>query len=175
MEAPQRLEQRPEGTVNRLLTRAIYQCTFCTGRTLPCRTNNCPNFTRGGSDVDEQVCFACLHEPAEERIARREVILGRAVDLTEVFRVSEASTRAASEGVLQAFLLLVSLPAEARLRFASSLGICLLAQPLYGDPHAEAAVILQTQRYGLRARASEAWENLNPGGAWANWAQIVQR
>ncbi|ELR22142.1 uncharacterized protein ACA1_160000, partial [Acanthamoeba castellanii str. Neff] len=106
--------------------------------------------------------------------------------LAELERNSKFKRLAFKQGMIRPFLLLASMHPETRATWAKTLELDLLAQPFFGDAHAEAwygstinpvqRFMIDKNRQGIQARANLAFkESLNPFANNCNWYEIVER
>ena len=52
------------------------------------------------------------------------------------------------------------------------MGINLVRQPFFGDPHAEAWELISLKLWGIRARANSTFRSINPLMADLDWFQV---
>jgi hypothetical protein len=89
-------------------------------------------------------------------------------------RNTQCRARAQSAGLIRPFMLLVSMHPQMRAATAYKLDIPLQMKVGYGDPHAEAEIILFHEKKGLQRRSNGILETLGISTK-CNWYQILRR
>lgn len=160
--------------------RDVYACEGCGARTIPCSA--CKDaMARGGPGWDDQCCSHCDKDvPDWEEFRRvKEGFVARPHGLDELKHQLSLDTderrMAQDAGLIRPFLLLVSMDYATRNQVAAALGFSTFNQPYRGNPHKEAWDILDSRVKGMRRRATESWETLNPFAHNANWYECLHR
>lgn len=83
--------------------------------------------------------------------------------------------QASEQGMVRPFLFLVGMRASKRNRVANELGWSCVPSALFGDAHAEAWEILNSNHSGLQARLHTTVEKLNPLSRNICWLEMLQR
>lgn len=160
--------------------RNVYTCEDCGARTLPCSACK-GEFARGGPGWDDQHCAHCAEEVKDwaEFKKSKDAFVARPYAIEEVKKQltleTEERKKALEAGLIRPFLLLVSMDYANRNQVAAALGFSLFNQPYLGDCHKEAWDILDSKVKGIRRRATESWETINPIASNANWYETVYR
>ena len=85
---------------------------------------------------------------------------------------SEYKEKARKEGMIRPFLLLVSMPPIMRNKLANLVGISLLAESFFGDPHHEAFHVITS----VQNHCQQFYEKiLNKIGKRCNWFDVLRR
>ena len=163
------------------IRRDIYHCDFCLGRTLPymsCDTG----MTRGGPGWDDNRCGECSGDVDDWKKAhqhREEVLVKTpwSVDVAreQLERNSRFRSKALEAGMIRPFLYLVSMDPFMRQQTATQLGWSIFTQDYFGDPHAEAWDIINSNIKGIQARTNNAPETLIPIANNCNWYETLYR
>ncbi|KAL6068421.1 Transcription initiation factor TFIID subunit 1 [Balamuthia mandrillaris] len=138
------------------IKRNEYTCDTCTSPTMGCI--KCKDgMSRSGPSNPH--CIQCKGKNKwEELLQRKYEAFGRDNDIEyirkELERESEHRAKALEDGLIRPFLLLVSMHPAARCMTAAALEINMFSAKDYGDPHAEAAKILFTNKKGIKARST---------------------
>jgi len=99
----------------------------------------------------------------------------RAYVRTQLARDTPEKRAARASGNIRVFLALVAMSPSTRNQVASYLGWSTYVQASFGDPHREAAEILNARMTGFVARATKSRESINPAAATTNWYEVMQR
>lgn len=160
--------------------RSVYACDGCGARTLPC--SGCQDgMSRGGLGWDDQHCALCDKDVRDwDGFKRRkDEYISRPYSVEDIRHQlaleTEERSLALNVGMIRPFLLLVSMDYATRNQIASVLGFSLYNQEYLGNPHKEAWAILDSKVKGLRRRATESWETLNPLAHNVNWYESLHR
>eukprot|EP00241_Pyramimonas_parkeae_P005709 CAMPEP_0114262274 /NCGR_PEP_ID=MMETSP0058-20121206/21691_1 /TAXON_ID=36894 /ORGANISM="Pyramimonas parkeae, CCMP726" /LENGTH=410 /DNA_ID=CAMNT_0001378081 /DNA_START=46 /DNA_END=1276 /DNA_ORIENTATION=+ len=95
------------------------------------------------------------------------------LSVEQLQRGSTYKTQAYASGHIRPFLLLVSMHPTLRVQLALTMGINLVRDKAFGDPHAEAWVVISRHMWGLRARAATTFRSMNPFMSHLDWYQVV--
>ena len=91
----------------------------------------------------------------------------------ELRRDSEYRLNATKAGYLRPFLLLISMEPQMRVLTAASLSIDIIRRPVFGDPHAEAWMIIDHPKKGLRFRTRTTTEEIVTSSV--TWYNTIRR
>ena len=157
----------------------LYQCGKCLMETTSC--NSCTGTMVKTSSFYSK-CSLCKHNRSESYwISLQEkhndqinAFLEEGYVEEQLKRESKYKQKARKAGLINPFLVLVSMHPDMRSAVAFKLQIHLIKKKCYGDTHAESYKILFHKKKGIQRRSNTVPENIGFNDD-ANWYQILRR
>eukprot|EP01091_Cochliopodium_minus_P011649 TRINITY_DN3360_c0_g1_i2.p1 TRINITY_DN3360_c0_g1~~TRINITY_DN3360_c0_g1_i2.p1 ORF type:complete len:908 (-),score=235.30 TRINITY_DN3360_c0_g1_i2:81-2588(-) len=168
-------------------TRDVYFCESCTNKTICCM--KCMrDMAKFSSLLNTFLCTSCHFQVLQKKMMdpltfwknlqlKRNMVLDPnrwkiQQIMSQLEKSSEFKEKSRKEGMLRPFLILVSMPPIMRNKVANLIGISLLSESFFGDPHNEAYHVLNS----IQDHCQQFYEKvLNKIGKRCNWFDVLRR